>query len=228
MIDFGALFRDSDAGCFDAALACYQSLMKQCIVKPQFIPIAVERAYRGADSKNFRSFLSYLFAHHAKLYEQLSVEALLNPNKEVQQAFMWSLGELVTVFGVGSLNYLTTYMDNFKSILARPESTQLKQMTVKLLQQCMKAEGPDCIMSQLKDLPEEAVMLLQTPQQNNSFSSSAKDKSTSVARQSMMDPLKKFNEEWVVSLDKTHKQSDKVKLLEQLLETLKDSKLLTG
>jgi hypothetical protein len=34
MIDFGGLFREADEDCFNAALACYQSLMKQCIVKP--------------------------------------------------------------------------------------------------------------------------------------------------------------------------------------------------
>ena len=68
VIDFSALFRESDAECFDAALACYQSQMKQCIVKPQFIPIAIERAYRTPDSKNIGSFLAYLFTHHAKLY----------------------------------------------------------------------------------------------------------------------------------------------------------------
>jgi|JI6StandDraft_1071083.scaffolds.fasta_scaffold03085_12 uncharacterized protein HemY len=140
---------------------------------------------------------------------------------------MWSLAQLVGIFGVRNLNYLTTYMANLKNILSRPESTRLKEMTVKLLQQCMKAEGPDCIMSQLKDLPEEAVQVLQN-QPNTSFSYSTKEKSVSVARQSLLDPLKRYNEEWVNSLAKVSKQSDKVKLLEQLLETLKDIKSLPG
>jgi len=133
-VDFGALFRDADTKCFDSALACYQYQMKQCIVKPQFIPIAIERAYRTSDSKNIESFLAYLFTHHAKLYEQLTVEALVSPNVEVQQASMWSLAQLVGIFGVRNLNYLTTYMANLKTILSKPESTRLKQMTVKLLQ----------------------------------------------------------------------------------------------
>lgn len=97
--------------------------------------------------------MAYLFTHHAKLYEQLAVEALVSPNDTLQQAFMWSLGQLVGIFGVRNLNYLTTYMANLKNILSKPEPTRLKDMTVKLLQQCMKAEGPDCILSQLKDLP---------------------------------------------------------------------------
>jgi hypothetical protein len=80
MIDFGWLFREADEDCFNAALICYQSLMKQCIVKPQFIPIAIERAYRLGNSSSIAQFLNYLFTHHSKLYEQLSVEALINPN----------------------------------------------------------------------------------------------------------------------------------------------------
>jgi len=81
-------------------------------------------------------------------------------------------------------------------------------------------------MSQLKDLPEEAIHVLQ--HQSNSLSECVKEKSVSAARQSMLDPLKKFNEEWLSSLSKTSKQSDKVKLLEQLLDVLKDTKSLSG
>jgi hypothetical protein len=68
---------------------------------------------------------------------------------------------------------------------------------LKLLQQCIKTEGPDCIMSQLKDLPKEAMVALQVNHQDNLSIShcSGKEKSVSnTIKQPIVDPLKKYSE----------------------------------
>jgi hypothetical protein len=75
------------------------------------------------------------------------------------------------------------YMAHIKGILNKPEKTRLK--------------GPECIMSQLKDLPEETIIKLQTNHQDKLSIShcSSKEKSVSnTIKQATADPLRKYSE----------------------------------
>lgn len=121
--------------------------------------LAIEQGFQKSKPTSVTKLLLYLFTNHYTKLQDCILKGLSNSSTKVVQSFLMSLKFLVSTFGVRSLNYLKTYMLVLKKIITGGDPLT-KNSTLNLVKECMSSEGPDCMISQLQDLPEGILLEL--------------------------------------------------------------------